>query len=76
MPIVHSGAYGKLLTRIELTLESDATRSNALELDRVALTHLPLTKAQPESAAVLAVLRSNWSSACWQSEWRGVRWQM
>ncbi|HEX2873930.1 MAG TPA: 5'-nucleotidase C-terminal domain-containing protein [Polyangiaceae bacterium] len=56
VPIVHSGAYLRWLSRLQLQLAPDPARPGALELEDVALTHLPLASAVPEDPEVLAFL--------------------
>ena len=43
VPIVHSGAYGKFLSRLELELHHDARTPGAFEVARLKLAQLPLS---------------------------------
>lgn len=58
VPVVHSAAYGKLVTRVELTLQPFRTAVDGLEVSSVRLRHLPLSAAQPERADVLQLLEA------------------
>jgi hypothetical protein len=52
VPIVHSGAYGKLVSRLELELEPDPRHARQLEVSRLRLEQLPLGEGANESALV------------------------
>lgn len=53
VPIVHSGAYGKLLSRLELELQPDPRDARQLEVSRLRLEQLALGEGASESAPVL-----------------------
>jgi 5'-nucleotidase / UDP-sugar diphosphatase len=59
VPIVHGGAYGKALTRLELELEQGGA-VRGLELAALRLERLPLVPGAAESAAALALLEPYW----------------
>ena len=44
VPIVHSGAYSKWLSRLDLTLVPDLAQPGQLELSQLLLAHLPVTR--------------------------------
>jgi 5'-nucleotidase len=52
VPIVHSGAYGKLLSRLELELVEDRAAAGALEIAGLKLEQLPLAAAVVSDAHV------------------------
>ena len=52
VPIVHSGAYARWLSRLELTLVPDPTAPAQLELAALSLTQLPVSAQVPPSPAV------------------------
>ncbi|RYZ06635.1 MAG: bifunctional metallophosphatase/5'-nucleotidase [Myxococcales bacterium] len=56
VPIVHSGAYGRYLSKVALRLRPDPQEPGALEVQAVALTHLPVTSQVPEDPATAAHL--------------------
>jgi 5'-nucleotidase/UDP-sugar diphosphatase len=56
VPIVHSGAYGKLVSRLELSLVSDAQSPGGLEIAALALEQLPLSARVPESPELSSYL--------------------
>jgi 5'-nucleotidase / UDP-sugar diphosphatase len=58
VPIVHSGAYSKWLSRLELTLAPDPAEPGQLELLQLALTHLPLGSQVAPDASVTAFLEA------------------
>jgi len=58
VPIVHSGAYLRWLSRLELELAPDLTQPGSLEVSELVLTHLPLGAAIPEDAEVAAFLEA------------------
>jgi 5'-nucleotidase len=58
VPIVHSGAYGKLVSRLELELAAQAGAPDRLEISRLRVEHLPLGEGAAESAAVLEWLEA------------------
>lgn len=60
--IVHSGAYAKWLSRIELSLRRDDSDRRRVEVTDVALTHLPLGPQVPEEPAVLDYLAARRAS--------------
>ena len=45
VPIVHSGAYGRWLSRLELRLVADASTPDALEIAELVLSQLPVSAA-------------------------------
>ena len=47
VPIVHSGAYACWLSRLELQLAPDPAAPDSLELETLALSHLPVTASVP-----------------------------
>lgn len=59
VPIVHSGAYGKLLARLGLALRPDDA-GPGLELASLALEHLPSKPSVAEDAELLARLEPLW----------------
>jgi 5'-nucleotidase len=52
VPIVHSGAYGKLLSRVELSLAATGS-GGAWQVTQVALAQLPLAASVPAAPDVL-----------------------
>lgn len=56
VPIVHSGAYLRWLSRVQLQLAPDPTSPGTVELEDVAVTPLPLARAVPEDPEVVAFL--------------------
>lgn len=52
VPIVHSGAYGKLVSRLELTLSPEALAPERFDVSELRLQQLPMAENAPESAAV------------------------
>jgi len=54
--IVHSGAYAKWLSRLELSLRRDDLDPSRMEVTDVSLRHLPLGSRVPEAPAVLDYL--------------------
>ncbi len=52
VPIVHSGAYGKFLSRLELELSDEPGAAGAFEIARVKLTQLPLAASAASEARV------------------------
>lgn len=58
VPIVHSGAYGKLLSRLELGLVAAPNRPGKLAIARLSLRQVPLGESEPESPAVRERLRA------------------
>ncbi|MES1184816.1 MAG: 5'-nucleotidase C-terminal domain-containing protein [Myxococcales bacterium] len=52
VPIVHSGAYGRWLSRVELELTPDPSQMGAFEVANVALKHLPNTASVPPEPRV------------------------
>jgi 5'-nucleotidase/UDP-sugar diphosphatase len=58
VPIVHSGAYSKWLSRLELALAPDLATPGQLELADLTLSQLPLANSVAPEARVAAVLDS------------------
>jgi 5'-nucleotidase / UDP-sugar diphosphatase len=56
VPIVHSGAYLRWLSRLQLELVPDPAVPGTLEVADLVLTHLPLASAVPEDPEVAAFL--------------------
>ena len=56
VPIVHSGAYLRWLSRLEMALVPDLAAPGTLELGELVLTHLPLAAAVPEDPEIAAFL--------------------
>jgi 5'-nucleotidase len=56
VPIVHSGAYGKLVSRLELELVPEPLLPQQLEVSRLRLEQVPLGEGAAESPAVSAWL--------------------
>lgn len=54
--IVHSGAYGEWLSRLELTLRPEPGALGALDVQDVALRHLPVSEAVPADPEVTSYL--------------------
>ncbi|HKY38493.1 MAG TPA: 5'-nucleotidase C-terminal domain-containing protein [Polyangiaceae bacterium] len=57
VPIVHSGAYGKLVSRLELSLVRSPSARFGFEIAGIKLAQLPLTASVPEHPDVLERLR-------------------
>lgn len=58
VPIVHSGAYLRWLSRLELALMPDPAAPGTFELRDLILTHLPLAKAVPEDPEIASFLEA------------------
>jgi len=58
VPIVHSGAYSKWLSRLELELAPDLTQLGQLEVSGLTLTHLPVGNRVAADARVAEVLEA------------------
>ncbi len=58
VPIVHSGAYARWLSRLELQLVPDQLAPDQLEIDALSLTHLPVSAAVPANAEVTEFLEA------------------
>lgn len=56
VPIVHSGAYGQWLNRLELKLDRSGSGPAALEISRVVLESVPVAASVPEHPAIAAYL--------------------
>lgn len=56
VPIVHSGAYARWLSRVELMLAADPAQPTQLEVETLSLTQLPVSAAVPANPRVLAFL--------------------
>jgi 5'-nucleotidase len=63
VPIVHSGAYGRYLSRVELRLRPAPAAPGALEVTSVALAHLPISEQVAEDAAIVERLEPFRASA-------------
>jgi len=59
VPIVHSGAYARWLSRLQLTLAPDPTQPTELELETLSLSQLPLSAAVPASPRVVDFLEEH-----------------
>jgi 5'-nucleotidase len=55
VPIVHSGAYGRYLSRLELELR--ASTAGGIEVNGVTLAHLPVSENVAEEASTVTRLR-------------------
>ena len=58
VPIVHSGAYARWLSRVELTLVPDPSQPAQLELGALSLTQLPLSAEVAADAQVSEFLEA------------------
>jgi len=58
VPIVHSGAYSKWLSRLELQLVPDLTQLGQLEVSGLTLTHLPVGNRVAADARVAEALEA------------------
>lgn len=58
VPIVHSGAYGRWLSRLELTLMPDPSEPAELELETASLTQLPVSADVPADVRVTEFLEA------------------
>jgi 5'-nucleotidase / UDP-sugar diphosphatase len=58
VPIVHSGAYARWLSRLELTLVADPSAPAQLEVGAVLLTQLPVSQQIPADARVSEFLEA------------------
>jgi 5'-nucleotidase / UDP-sugar diphosphatase len=56
VPIVHSGAYGRYLSKVELRLRPSLEAGGALEVQSATLTHLPLSDSVAEDESTAARL--------------------
>jgi 5'-nucleotidase len=52
VPIVHSGAYGKLVSRLELTLAPEALAPERFDISELCVQQLSMAENAPENAAV------------------------
>ena len=58
VPIVHSGAYSKWLSRLELTLAPDLAAPSQLEVAALTLTHVPVANSVAAEARVATFLEA------------------
>ncbi len=58
VPIVHSGAYARWLSRLELTLMPDPSQPAQLELNTLSLTQLPVSAEVPADPRVAEFLEA------------------
>jgi len=63
VPVVHSGAYGKLVSRLDLWLTGREGLTPGFEVEAARLTHFPLGADTPEDARVLGLLDAYRSAA-------------